>query len=63
MRVKTRGLYHPTKDKLFWIEEKCSELKCIDPVGERDYPCSKCRLSERFERLAGVRLEELEQVR
>lgn len=57
-----KGLYHPTKDNLLWLNEQCAELKCTDTAGETHYPCSRCKLSNRFEKFTGIRLEKLEQV-
>lgn len=57
--VALKKKYSPTKEKLLMMEVKCMELRCNDPIGLANFPCSKCRISSEYEKMSGVRIEKL----
>lgn len=57
MRVRIRQP-SPNKQELLRIQRSCDKMPCIQE--QNRWNCDKCRVSDRYEVLTGVRLENLD---
>jgi len=57
--IKMETKQSKTKTHLYKIHRQCSELRCNDPSFQKFWSCKVCRLSDKYKRLSGVRIEEL----
>ena len=54
-----RNKFRPTRKKIREIELRCRTLRCNDSIGQANWNCKKCKLSNEYERMSGVRIEDL----
>ena len=52
--------YRKTREILSNLDKECDSLECIDPIGDRKITCSICKVSDKFQKMSGVRIEDLD---
>jgi len=54
-----RKVPSPTRLKLRSLDAQCDEMPCFDPCNESNWSCDKCKISSAYEKISGVRIEDL----
>ena len=60
MKKVNKKLASPTRIYLHTLDMKCDDMPCQDPCNERNCACDKCKISDKYEKISGIRIEDLD---